>query len=314
VSTPTVTIVVVPRERFSHARRSLESVYRNTDYPFELIYVDGNSPPHLQQYLQQEAADRRFTLVRTAHFLSPNQARNIGMKKVQTEYVVFLDNDVEVAPGWLTHLVECAEDTGAWAVSPVYFEGTTKSRVVHTAGGIVDFEDTGGVRTIRVVHHLHEVPYDKARESLRREATGFFEFHCVMVRLEVFMRLGPLDEELLSLHEHLDLSLMIQQAGGTVFLEPEAHVTYVYGLLNSSDVEYARVRWCDEWNRRSTMQFLRKWKMDEGSPWGASVIDFGAVHRRHLENLRRSPVRLLKHAAKNILPKRVYTALRDLRS
>jgi hypothetical protein len=38
---PMVTIVVVPRERFSYARTSLESVYANTHVPFRLIYVDG---------------------------------------------------------------------------------------------------------------------------------------------------------------------------------------------------------------------------------------------------------------------------------
>ncbi len=40
-----VTIVVVPRERFSVTQRSLENVYAETDYPFTLVYVDGNSKP-----------------------------------------------------------------------------------------------------------------------------------------------------------------------------------------------------------------------------------------------------------------------------
>jgi hypothetical protein len=78
-------------------------------------------------------------------------------------------------------------------------------------------------------------------------------------------------------------------------------------------VEYARVRWCDEWNRRSTARFLRKWGMDETSPWGVSVIDFGRIHRQHLENLRRTPSRVLKTIASQVLPTRVYAALRDLR-
>lgn len=40
-----VSLVVVPRERFSSTRESLESIYANTDLRFELIYVDARSPP-----------------------------------------------------------------------------------------------------------------------------------------------------------------------------------------------------------------------------------------------------------------------------
>ena len=42
---PLATIVIVPRERFSLTRRNLESIYDCADAPFELVYVDGGSPP-----------------------------------------------------------------------------------------------------------------------------------------------------------------------------------------------------------------------------------------------------------------------------
>ena len=237
---------MVPRERFSHAKHSLESVYKNTDYPFELVYVDGNSPPPVKRYLEETAARHRFKLIRRDEYLSPNQARNVGLKEVRTKYVVFLDNDVEVQPGWLAHLVSCAEETGAWAVSPLYFEGKTKDRIIHTAGGVVEFVDDNGTRTPRVIHSLHAESYDAVAPTLRREPTGFFEYHCVLLPLDTFTKLGPLDEACLSLHEHTDLSLMIRQAGGAVYLEPEAHVTYVQGMLRTSDLEYACLRWSDD--------------------------------------------------------------------
>jgi hypothetical protein len=41
VSSPRVTVVVVPRERFGVTRRALEAVYATTREPFHLIYVDG---------------------------------------------------------------------------------------------------------------------------------------------------------------------------------------------------------------------------------------------------------------------------------
>ena len=41
---PRVTVVVSPRERFNYTEQSLNSIYKNTEIPFELIYIDGNSP------------------------------------------------------------------------------------------------------------------------------------------------------------------------------------------------------------------------------------------------------------------------------
>ena len=117
---PQVTIIVVPRERFSYTRESLESIYRcNNSYPFDLVYVDGNSPRHIQNYLAQQAKSKRFKLIRVNNYLSPNQARNIGLQVAETKYVVFMDNDLHVAPGWLEKLVNCAEEELATVVCPL---------------------------------------------------------------------------------------------------------------------------------------------------------------------------------------------------
>ncbi|MGB3754791.1 MAG: glycosyltransferase, partial [Rivularia sp. (in: cyanobacteria)] len=118
-SKPEVTIIVAPRERFSYTRESLESIYEHTQLPFKLIYVDGGSPSHIQNYLETQAAEKQFEVIRTEHYLSPNHARNLGLRKVDTKYVVFIDNDVVVTPGWLKTAVDCAEETNATVVSPL---------------------------------------------------------------------------------------------------------------------------------------------------------------------------------------------------
>ena len=63
---PAVTVIVVPRERFSSVPRSLECVYRDTNVPFNLVYVDGGSPEKTKRYLEAEARSRGFQLIRTS--------------------------------------------------------------------------------------------------------------------------------------------------------------------------------------------------------------------------------------------------------
>ncbi|NER78959.1 MAG: glycosyltransferase [Leptolyngbya sp. SIO1D8] len=132
---PQVTIVAVPRERFQFTQESLESLYENTQHPFHLIYVDNHSPAPICDYLASQAKEKGFELVRSPQFLSPNQARNVGLRRVKTPYVVFVDNDVVFSPGWLKALVECAEETGATVVGSLVCQYKPLHTIIHCIGG-----------------------------------------------------------------------------------------------------------------------------------------------------------------------------------
>jgi hypothetical protein len=65
--------------------------------PFKLVYVDGNSPPSLRRYLECQASALGFQLIRTDSYLTSNEAHNLGLREVCTEYVAFLDNEKRLA-------------------------------------------------------------------------------------------------------------------------------------------------------------------------------------------------------------------------
>jgi GT2 family glycosyltransferase len=294
-----VSIVVVPRERFSHSQAALEALYQNTAEPFELKYVDVNSPRHVADYLRQRATERNFQLIRRERYLSPNQARNIGLASVTSEYVMFIDNDCEVAPGCLSALLRCADETGAWAVAPVYFERTATARRLHMAGARVAIVEQNGVRDYECTHFHLDRPVDELLPSLRRAETDLFEFHCVLLRRSALDLLGPLDEQLLGALEGEDLSLLIRAAGGTIYLEPEAQVTYALSdTIDRADAAYVRLRWSDDWNRRSVGHFREKWNLKPG--WGEDTIDWCNQHRRRLLAASRTPSVLVRRALRRL--------------
>lgn len=262
---PLVTIVAVPRERFSCARASLESIYEHTQMPFELVYVDGNSPAKVQQYLQAKAQEKQFKLIRTDYYLYPNQARNIGLAYVKTKYLVFIDNDVIVSPGWLEALVQCAEETGATVVGPLMCQNEPVHEIVHFAGGESHiWVDGTGRRRIREKMYKQGQSVAKLRDQLRRQETELAEFHCVLVRTEIFEKLGALDEKMLNTKEHLDFCMSVREAGGTVYFEPACIVTYVPGPpLEWSDLHYYMLRWSDAWTVASLKRLSEKWDLVE---------------------------------------------------
>lgn len=262
----TVTIVVVPRERFSYTKQSLESLYANTRMTFRLIYVDGCSPAYVRRYLEAQAREKGFRLVRTEHYLSPNQARNIGLRLADSEYVVFLDNDVAVAADWLEALVDCAERTNASVVGPVYCIGQPLHQVIHMAGGEAHVREAQGRRRLHEKHRFCEKRVSDVRPQLRREPCELVEFHCMLVRGQVLRELGGLDEALLSTREHLDLCLAVRGAGHEIWFEPNAVVTYLppppFAL---SDIPYYLLRWSDAWAKSTLHHFHRKWNLEENN-------------------------------------------------
>jgi GT2 family glycosyltransferase len=268
-----VTVVVVPRERFSYSRTSLESLHANTHLPFRLIYVDGGSPAHIKRYLERQAKEKGFQLIRTEHYLSPNQARNIGLRRADTKYIVFLDNDVEVAPGWLSALLRCAEETNASLVGPLYCIGQPVHQVIHMAGGEACIREAQGRRHLYEKHRLCDQRVSDVRGQMRREACELLEFHCMLVRRDVLQELGSLDEGLLSTREHVDLCLTVREAGGTVWFEPNAVVTHApdstWPVVGPSfawtDLPFYLLRWSDAWGQASLRHFEKKWNLDASS-------------------------------------------------
>jgi GT2 family glycosyltransferase len=262
---PLVTLVVVPRERFSCAQASLESIYQYTTMPFKLVYVDGNSPAKVQRYLQQKAQEKNFQIIRSNYYLYPNQARNLGLAQVKTKYLVFVDNDVIVSPGWLEALVQCAEETGAAVVGPLMCQNEPIHEIVHFAGGQSHvWQDNTGRRRIREKMYSQGQRVADLRDGLERQQTELAEFHCVLVRTEIFERIGPLDEKMLNTKEHLDFCMTVQEAGGTVYFEPASLVTYVPGPpLEWSDLHYYMLRWSDAWTINSLHRLRDKWNLVE---------------------------------------------------
>jgi GT2 family glycosyltransferase len=63
-------------------------------------------------------------------------------------------------------------------------------------------------------------------EQLSRGETGLAEFHCMLVRTDLFAKLGRLDEAFLNTKEHVDFSMAARQSGERIFFEPASVVTY----------------------------------------------------------------------------------------
>ena len=243
--------------------------------------MDGGSPPLVRDAIARLSREKGFRLIRTEEYLVPNRARNLGARDVDTEHVVFIDNDVIPEPGWLDALVRCADETGAWIVGPVYCIGDPRRKIVHVAMGEARIEEAAGRRAFRERHCFVNQHLDAVLPKLRRAPCEMVEFHCLLVRRDALARLGPLDEGLMSALEHVDLCLAAREAGGAVYTEPSSVVTYVAPPpFRDGDLRYFLLRWSDEWNRQSVARFAEKWRLPPDDAGLRSVSRWLGYHRK----------------------------------
>jgi GT2 family glycosyltransferase len=275
------TIVVSPRERFEQAQMSLAAVLA-TDTPFKLIYVDGGSPKAIAQALEAAVTAAGHTYIRRDAYLSPNQARNLALPLVDTDYVAFVDNDVIFQPGWLSALIACADETGAGLVTPTILVGPEQrfpDLRIHHAGGILDLTATPkGWRMHR--RHGHEFErYLEARDGLVRGETGCTEFHVVLARKAMLDDIGPFDERLIGFTDEIDMALAARQRGWKIYYEPTSVIAYAVGKpMTWRERPYFCIRWSVRLCMRAERYFYRKWNL---VPEFERQYSFLAQHRRH---------------------------------
>ena len=310
---PTATLIVGPRERFSHTEQCLESLYANTDYPFDLVFVDVCSPKPVERYIQQKAKKESFEVIRTSRYISPNQARNVGLRHVllshaDTQYVVFVENDVIFKTGWLSRLIDCAEETGAAVVGPLTCLGSPAHQVIHNAGGRsyikTDLKRGQPRRKIKQSAYLTGQPVAKVPEELGRVKCDYVEFHCMLARTSIFKTApferthGLLDEGMMATREHIDFCFMVTEAGGTIYSDRTSVVTTdTIGISNNKtglmewfgqfklpdfklyDLPYFMLRWSDAWDLASLNHLRQKWDLAEDKYFKKRYAGLGG--RRH---------------------------------
>ena len=80
--------------------------------------------------------------------------------------------------------------------------------------------------------------------------------------------------------EHVDLCMLVTEAGGEIYLEPESLITYVPGPpLKWTDLHFYMLRWSDAWELSSLKHLRNKWNLSEDEYFQKKYKSLG--RRRH---------------------------------
>lgn len=283
--TPRVTIVMTARERHTLTLGAIDSIASNTATPYRFIYLDIQSPDWLRAQLENRP---ELNVVRFDTPLWPQQARASIAGSIETDYVVFIDNDVQVEPGWLDALVACADDTGAGIVGPLYLwgDGTTPQKI-HMAGGKLDERHEENGRVLDEFHQLINETPEAVADELYRRPCDFVEYHCMLIRTALVQDGKLLDPDIYCVHEHIDTALAVKQLGYEVYLEPSARVTYLaFSEYRLADLAIFRERWNRVDAEASIEAFSRKWNVVNDDRSFGKVRQFLRTHAYGVDPIR----------------------------
>lgn len=256
---PIVTVIILFRERYGLTESVIDQIARTIRMPARLIYVDAGTPEGLRARITARSTEWGLEVIRFDERLWPSQVRRRIAGSIDTKYAVFIDNDMHVLPGWLERLVECADETGAGLVGPLYLWGDNgRSERVHMAGGeLTTTPDPRGILLYERHRHVNEQAGDL---ELKRGPTDFVEFHCMLLRRELYQAPGMFDDNIVCVHEHIHAALLCREMGYSIYMEPSARVVYLaYVPYALADLEVFRWRWSSEAAMSTIAAFATRW-------------------------------------------------------
>ena len=209
---PTTVSAVVPNldrsDLLAKALRSLSAQRLPPDVHLETIVVDNGS----RDGSAEVAAGLGARTILLGSNLGVSRAFNRGIEAAGGEWVALINNDVELDPDWLGHLLAGARRTGAWFATGKLFDASRRD-VLDGAGDAVCL----GGAAWRLGHGRRDGP---AFASPR--ATFFPAATASLFRRDFFDRAGMFDESFFAYLEDVDLGMRAASLGLEGVYEPAA--------------------------------------------------------------------------------------------
>jgi GT2 family glycosyltransferase len=218
-ASPLVSLVMPTRDKAPVLRACVESIAsRSTWARRELLVVDnGSRRREALRYLRRLADRPGVRVLRDERPFNWSALNNAAARQAQGEVLLFVNNDLEViSPDWIEALLEHAlrPEVGAVGARLLYPRGTLQH-----AGVVLGI----GVAEHAFKHLPRDAPGRGGLPHAIRDVSAVTGA-CMMVRREVFERVGGFDEGFPVAYNDVDFCLRLRQAGLLVVYTPCAEL------------------------------------------------------------------------------------------
>ena len=250
---PLVSILIPNRDQKETLEKCLNSIWEKSTYNnYEILIVENNSSsPEIFDYYREIEKRPGVRILTWKEGFNYSAINNFGEKSAAGDYLLFLNNDVEVInPGWIEELLgNCQRKEVGIVGAKLYYPDDT----IQHAGTVIGIGGIAG-------HAFLNMPRSRTgylhKASLQMDLSAVTAA-CMMMKRQVFKQLGGFEERLSVAFNDVDLCLRTEQAGYLVVYNPEVEL-YHYesksrGAEDSEEkvrrfqeeIEFMRCRWMD---------------------------------------------------------------------
>lgn len=241
----TVSIIIPVHNKFDYTKRCIYSILKHSGtVTYEVIVADDASSDetlHIQELIKNTRINRN---VPGLGFL---KNCNAAAKLAKGEFVLLLNNDTVVQPGWLQPLVDLMNkdaSIGMVGSKLVYPEG-----FLQEAGGIV-WSDASG-------WNYGRMGFPDAPEYNYVKEVDYISGASIMLRTVLWNKLGGFDERYTpAYYEDSDLAFQIREQGLKVVYQPLSVVVHFEGISHGTDITTG----IKEYQVKNKDTFYQKWK------------------------------------------------------
>lgn len=221
---PSVDIVVCVYNAHDEVYACLTSIVEVTTIPYTLTIIDDGSELLTSAMLDRFVEGRPWVrLKRNLNNLGYTRSANIGMAGSDAAWVVLLNSDTIVTPGWLEGMLDCAlSDPKIALVGPVSNAATWQS--------VPDVRDSRGgwkVNTLPAGFTAADMAVLVSRHSAReRPEVPLLNGFCTLMKTAVLEEIGYLDERSFptGYGEESDLCVRVGEAGYKLVIADDVYI------------------------------------------------------------------------------------------
>jgi GT2 family glycosyltransferase len=277
VESPDVSIIVPIYNQLACTLRCLKSIASNGgNLSYEVLLIDDASDLSVFLFL---SGIKGLRLLRNFFNLGFVLGCNRGASIARGRYLLFLNNDTEVTPGWLDSLYSVFRyrpEAGLVGAKLLNTDGSLQE-----AGGIV-WQDGSAWNYGR-----GQNPTSPAFDYLRE--TDYCSGACIMIEAALWHRLGGFDEAFApAYYEDTDLAFRVRQAGRKVFYQPMSTVIHHEGKSNGIDSTSG----LKAYQVRNRKVFLSKWQRQLASTHFANGTE---VFRARERSFAKKTILIIDH-------------------
>lgn len=258
---PLISIIIPNKDHRDTLKQCLDSVIGLSTYKnYEILIVENNSEQQetFAYYEELEQRENIRVLTWTGDF-NYSAINNFAVKEAKGDYLLFLNNDIQViTPGWMEAMLSnCQRPEVGIVGGRLYYPDDTiqHAGIIIGIGGIAGHAFLGMKRSRTGYLHKASLQLDYSAVTAA----------CMMMKHEVFLKIGGFEEKLTVAFNDVDLCLRTGQEGYLVVYNPHVEMYHYESKSRGTEDSKEKVR-----RFQSEIEFMRsRWieLLKEGDPY-----------------------------------------------